>query len=672
MNTDSVKDIVRKNATLTTLKPYLRKYIYLEYEYKKIVPRGLKMLMSQKRYKEKRVIDAIGKLLSEVEIKIDSNSELVYFLDENKTIGSAASIIGNMTIDYSKFIENGLSDFVGGVNVDSSQIVAEQSKLLEAIKVFINRIIDELKKDHGSNVKKKICCFENMLDKRAESFYDALQRVLFLNQLLWQTGHRLNGLGRMDYYLADYFEQDINSGKLSKKRTKAYITEVYRLLHNDYWFKSDSLPGDTGQIIILGGLNADGTYFSTQLTEIFLEVQKEFASPDPKILLRVSKKMPNYLLEQAVDCLLAQTGSPLFANDDVIIPCLIASGIEDSDAYAYVTSACWEPFIVGKSFDQNNIDSMNLMEPFCAMILNEDLTKYSSFDDVFEKYKNYLREYIKKFIHNLSSITWERDPIFTLFTENSQKNEDIVCHGAKYFHYGVTTAGIPNLVNNLLLLKNAVFYEGKYSLSELESGRKNDWKELGNLQNRLREDANYFGKDNDDVISTVNEITSLIVEYLKRYNKLLPEIKFGLSSPAYVMRAKSLPATYDGRNNGDPLIPHISKAGAAFTEIVNFAAKLDYSDNRHNGNVVDFFIVPSDIMGNRDKFINFFKIAFHSGIFEMQMNVQDSKTLIAAKQEPHKYPNLIVRVWGFSAYFRDLPVSYQDILIERAVSDERR
>ena len=54
----------------------------------------------------------------------------------------------------------------------------------------------------------------------------------------------------------------------------------------------------------------------------------------------------------------------------------------------------------------------------------------------------------------------------------------------------------------------------------------------------------------------------------------------------------------------------------------------------------------------------------------MQMNVVSSKTLIEAKQNPDKFPNLIVRVWGFSAYFKDLPNNYKDYLIERALKSE--
>lgn len=44
--------------------------------------------------------------------------------------------------------------------------------------------------------------------------------------------------------------------------------------------------------------------------------------------------------------------------------------------------------------------------------------------------------------------------------------------------------------------------------------------------------------------------------------------------------------------------------------------------------------------------------------------------LIDAQKNPDQYSNLIVRVWGFSAYFNDLPKEYQDNLIKRTLESE--
>ena len=65
------------------------------------------------------------------------------------------------------------------------------------------------------------------------------------------------------------------------------------------------------------------------------------------------------------------------------------------------------------------------------------------------------------------------------------------------------------------------------------------------------------------------------------------------------------------------------------------------------------------------------KGAIRGGIYQIQLNVCDSATLIAAKKNPERYSTLVVRVWGFSAYFKDLPVEYQDLLIQRALESEK-
>ena len=76
------------------------------------------------------------------------------------------------------------------------------------------------------------------------------------------------------------------------------------------------------------------------------------------------------------------------------------------------------------------------------------------------------------------------------------------------------------------------------------------------------------------------------------------------------------------------------------------------------------------IENNFDKFVDLLMKSILVGFFEMQINVLDSERLIEAKKCPEKYPNLIVRVWGFSSYFHELSEEYQNLLIERALKSE--
>jgi formate C-acetyltransferase len=51
--------------------------------------------------------------------------------------------------------------------------------------------------------------------------------------------------------------------------------------------------------------------------------------------------------------------------------------------------------------------------------------------------------------------------------------------------------------------------------------------------------------------------------------------------------------------------------------------------------------------------------------YQLQWNLQDRDVYVAAKEEPTKYKDLIVRVGGFSAYFVELDPLLQDQIIER-------
>lgn len=190
--------------------------------------------------------------------------------------------------------------------------------------------------------------------------------------------------------------------------------------------------------------------------------------------------------------------------------------------------------------------------------------------------------------------------------------------------------------------------------------------------NKLKNQKIKYGTDSEEVIEISNEIIKYATKILdQNKNPLGGKYKFGLSAPTYIDESVNFPASFDGRKKGEPFGVHISSdLSNGYTELIQFASKLDYGENRFNGNVVDFIVSPIFIENNFSKFVDFLLLSVKSGFFEMQMNVVSSKKLIEARKNPDKFPNLIVRVWGFSAYFRDLPDEYKDYLIERALKSE--
>ncbi len=113
-----------------------------------------------------------------------------------------------------------------------------QTDMLGGIELFIRKITKELEKSQRDDKEKYIQFFENIIDKSVEHFEEALQRILFFNQLLWQTGHGLNGLGRLDKILGDYYKNDLDNHLITKEEAYESIKSFLKSLHSYYWYKS--------------------------------------------------------------------------------------------------------------------------------------------------------------------------------------------------------------------------------------------------------------------------------------------------------------------------------------------------------------------------------------------------------------------------------------------------
>ena len=632
----------------------------------------------------------IKNLFRKVDIHIPK-SGFIFFLDEFKNLSEDGHIIDNISIDYSKVLKTSVYEYNefyfhpkagrGFARDLSSDFIKNQLDALDGIELLIYRIIKKLRNSNHTDRAKFARYFENMIDKPAEHFEEALQRILFYNQLLWQTGHGLNGLGRLDKILEDYYFDDLNSGFITQEEVYDLIKSFLKTLHTYYWYKSAALMGDTGQVIILGGKYDDEYgeyYFYNDLTYMFIQAIKELQLPDPKVLLRVSEETPRDLIELSLETINTGIGSPLFSNDEVVIDKMIEFGYDKEDANNYVVSACWEPSAVGKGFEQNNINFISFLKPLNEVFDDETeqfLDNILSFDELFNSYKYYLKKDADELIAFLDDIEWNKDPMLSLFIDDcNDRNMDISQGGAKYNHYGITTVGLANTVNSLYALKKLVFEERKYSLNELNKIRKNNFKKdkYQSVLNDLKNVSPRFGMDDEDILDISQEIVQFLEDCFKDYtNKFGGKIKFGLSAPSYISAGEEISASFDGRKAGEPLSTHISlDTNKDFTEVLRFASKLDYGGAKFNGNVVDLMLSPNFIKNHSDKFTDFIYSSIKLGFFQMQMNVVDSKTLIEAKENPESHPNLIVRVWGFSAYFNDLPEEYQDLLISRALKNE--
>jgi formate C-acetyltransferase len=129
-------------------------------------------------------------------------------------------------------------------------------------------------------------------------------------------------------------------------------------------------------------------------------------------------------------------------------------------------------------------------------------------------------------------------------------------------------------------------------------------------------------------------------------------------------------ATPEGRCASTPvavtLTPESGTAKCGATAILRSASKLDPMLIKWNFCVqINYF--ASVFKGNEGKeiFKRLLMGYFKSGGMQHQPNVSDVEELRKAQLDPTKYKDLVVRLWGVSAHFVDLPRELQDEMIAR-------
>lgn len=704
-----LKNIAKKLLKHTGLFPFVRNYMLL---YKKrlddftglnlsdqiwiafkILP-NMRFVIGKEDSLIERKADTFQKACKRMKIFVSPKDTFVYTIDPFILPVYGMSPIGNLTVDYSLFLKKSLKQIkeeiqekinIRDLTNSQKKFLRSLLKILEGMETLRERCLKELaelkKKAKGSDLEKiedLIVLLSRVLLNPSPGFKEVLQSILFVNSLIWMSGHPLVGLGRLDQILYPYFKQDIEKRIITEKEAYKLLEEFLLKLHKWYQFKSNAFLGDTGQVIIIGGKNPDGSDASNELSYMILDALRKLKLPDPKIVLRVHSNTPLKLRENAFDCLLEGLGCPLFSNDEVMIPALIQFGYDAKDSYDYVTGGCWEPLIPGKSLDHNlfNIAVINFLDPLNKLFkdIGKNKIKITNFEDFLESYKETLGSYLKILIKDIERrVKFEPSPFLSLLVESCiDRLKDISEGGAKYNDSGILSVALGNTVNALLNVKRVIFEEGNVSIEKLSGALRDNFRNYDILLTNLKIKGLKFCMDEKEVILLTNEIINFTYQALEKFKNIYgSKYKLGLSSPTFITMAEDFPASADGRKRGEPFGVHISPLPSSnslplsYTEIVNFASKIDYK-KAFNGAVTDMMIEKSFAEKNKKIFLDLIKTFFTSGGAELQLNVLNSKMLLAAKENPALYPNLLVRVWGFSAYFKDLPKEYQNLVIERA------
>ena len=477
-------------------------------------------------------------------------------------------------------------------------------------------------------------------------------------------------LGRFDQYMLPYYEADLARG-VSREELLETLELLFISLNVDGDLYFGMQQGDNGQSMVLGGYDKNGNDSFNDLSMLCMEASLELSLIDPKINLRVSKKTPDRLYELGTKLTKQGLGFPQYCNDDVIIPYMMSLGYEEEDAYNYTVAACWEVISSGNGNDIPNIATFSF--PLAvSKAVHAHLTSVSSFEELLGKVREQIGEDCEAIREKYKGSFGQHVNYLSLFIDGcTEKGLDMSAGGAKYNNFGCHGAGISTAADSLAAIRKTVFEEKTVTPEELLAALDADFEGYEALRNTLLS-CPKMGNNDDYVDCLADRLMTDFEDHLHgKPNALGGVWRAGTGSAMeYVLTAKKCPATADGRHAGDAF-------GCSFSPSVT--CKLDgplsviQSFTKHdlkrisNGGPLTLELHDT-VFRNEEgekKVAQLVKAFVHLGGHQFQLNSINRDRLLDAKAHPENYPNLIVRVWGWSGYFCELDPMYQDHIIRR-------
>ncbi len=513
--------------------------------------------------------------------------------------------------------------------------------------------------------------------------YEAMQLLVlyfFLHEYV--AGGRVRTLGRLDVLLYPFFKRDVASGTY----TKIEIREMLKYFLCKFW--AAKVPFDLP--FCLGGMDADGSDVTNEMSYLIVEIYNSLNIYSPKIHIRVSEKTPADFIKLVLSCIRGGNSSFVFVSDRIGIEALRRVGIKAEDAWDYVPIGCYEPAVWGVEIGCTGNGGVNLPKAvelvfnngrdgasgtLCGVETGEIAT-YDAFIAAIKAQISHMNREAIRYINAIEKHYNEIYPDAILscqYDRSVEQGIDVYEGGAKYNSSSLYYYGIATLTDAVCAVKRLVFEEKRLSFAEMGAVLQSNWSGYEKLRLDALQLKEKYGNGNpvaDAVAKEFSEFCAFICN--NQPNGRGGVFKAALFSidNCFPLGRKTM-ATPDGRFAGDPLSKNLSATVGmdkkGITALIRSVTAMDLA-NFPTGSVLDIMLHPSAVSGEDglDAFYAILTTYFALGGFAMHGNVFDAKILRAAQLAPERYQNLQVRVCGWNAYFVNLSKIEQDCFIRQA------
>ncbi len=594
-------------------------------------------------------------------------------LQEKYNITSGIDADAHFACDYRIGFELGFGGFLekidkyAKINPEKKAFYDAEKRCVLAIIDFIGRHIEKigemLEKEERPEIRenlvqmKKTC--EAVMYNPPKTFREVCQWTAFFNCAA--RIYTRDGAGfQLDVLLYPYYERDIKSGILDDETAKFLIANLF-LIDPHYYQISGVGENDrdmTNHLSYLILEAADSINISCNLTVRMHEnCDREFM-----------KKSVYYLLKN-------KNGWPRFCNDKTLCEGYMRNGIDKKTARERIAVGCNWMCVPGKEFPMNDTVKINI-----AKVLDEALKtmkdeKEKSAEKLFEIYENHLKEAVRVtaeginlHLDHIADVTPEL--IMNLMMKNTIERGEDISRCAELYTVGIDGAGLATVADSFGAIEDRIEKERVISWDTLYSALDDNFSD--ERTRLIMQSAPKYCSGNSSADRWAKRLTESWVRTVKGQEmpgkrQLIPG---WFSWSRTIEYGKKVGATPNGRRNGEPIShganpnPHFRNDAAVTAQSSGIASvQCGYGNTAPLQLEFDPKFSISD--GAVDIVLNLIESHFKEGGTLININVLDGDKLMAANKDPELYPDLVVRVTGFCAYFASLSPEFRQLVVDR-------
>ena len=553
--------------------------------------------------------------------------------------------------------------------VIASGLLAERENADEYGKRIIDAILDLTSRYQKKAIEEGKMELAKVLERvpayGATSFYEALQSFRIIHYSLWLEGNYHNTVGRLDKYMYPYLKADMEKGLYTRETALEMVEDFFLSFNKDSDLYVGVQQGDNGQSLVLGGIDENGVEVFNLLSELCLEASRNLLMIDPKINLRVSKKTPLRVYELGSELTKAGLGFPQYSNDDIVIEGLQKLGYEYKDACDYAMAACWEFIIPNVGGDVGNIGALSFPK-MIDICLHKYLMECETFEEFLGKVKEEIQKECDAICDNIKDLWFVPSPFMNIMIDGG------IYEGAKYNNFGLHGTGVATAADSLAVISKYIYDEERFTKEALIEAVDSDFELHSEMLPILRYEAPKMGNNEELPDDMTVQLLKMFSDSLKGKKNCRGGVyRAGTGSAMYYLwHANEIGASPDGRRKGEPFGTNFSaslfaKINGPLSVIKSFT-KPDFTENTNGGPLTLEF--ASSMFKDEEsvkKVAALVKAYIDMGGHQLQLNAVNSEMLKAAQENPEAHRQLVVRIWGWSAYFVELDKEYQDHVLRR-------